>query len=110
MSLVTTAPQESLLLSNLEQFAEEYAAVDPNSQPGIIRNAASATRDAEMLKRGAAWMDSYDILIEKLRGNPNHEDFTKKLRQERTYLRALRCQFRGANSLDTLLVPFALNV
>lgn len=53
-----------------------------SARPLLVRKAAAALRDTELKERGAAWMDSYDILIEKIKNQPNREDFTKKLKDD----------------------------
>ncbi|KAL8446398.1 hypothetical protein Emed_004852 [Eimeria media] len=74
--------QESLFLSNLEAFADEYNSASEEAKPLLVRKAVAALRDAEMREKGIAWMDSYGRLLAGIEAKPNHETFAKKLKDE----------------------------
>ncbi|KAL8444567.1 hypothetical protein Emag_005463 [Eimeria magna] len=74
--------QESLFLSNIEAFAQEYDSAPEGAKPLLVRKAAAALRDAEMREKGIAWMDSYERLVAGIKTKPSHETFAEKLKDE----------------------------
>ncbi|KAL8273431.1 hypothetical protein Esti_002676 [Eimeria stiedai] len=84
--------QESLFISNLQAFAEEYDSAPEETKPLLVRKAAAALRDAEMRENGIAWMDSYDRLIAGIQAKPDHDAFAKQLKDDLIHTNKLEAQ------------------
>ena len=76
--------QKALYLSNLQQFAKEFAlASSEGPRSAILKKAAAALRETEMRERGSAWTDSYDQLLHRVKQQEGAEEFPRMLKKQR---------------------------
>ncbi|OEH73991.1 hypothetical protein cyc_03826 [Cyclospora cayetanensis] len=73
----------SLLLANLQQFAAEFESLPPgNSRSSVLKKSAAVLRETEMRERGAAWTDSYHLLLDRIAQTTGNEEFSKSLKDQ----------------------------
>ena len=66
------------------QFHREFAvSVHPNAKKEILKRAAAALRETEIRLRGAAWGDSFNILLSLLQQQTADAKFIDKLKEQR---------------------------
>ncbi|XP_026190502.1 uncharacterized protein LOC34620453 [Cyclospora cayetanensis] len=70
-------------LSPKEQFAAEFESLPPgNSRSSVLKKSAAVLRETEMRERGAAWTDSYHLLLDRIAQTTGNEEFSKSLKDQ----------------------------